>query len=155
MVVSVCFHHQERRQEEEEQSVCVRENEIEREMGDKLERRNSWLTATRSLKLLTAIIFLGYLIVWIISPTNQYRNEWQSKLRAKTTSSFLGPQGIWVAASAESLRPSSSLAFAGTNILLYTSPVLVISLLGCIYAYLKNYSSFSEENSRLLAIELI
>uniref|UniRef100_A0A7N0RHH6 ferric-chelate reductase (NADH) n=1 Tax=Kalanchoe fedtschenkoi TaxID=63787 RepID=A0A7N0RHH6_KALFE len=69
------------------------------------------------IKALIVVVLLGYALVWIMIPTNTYRKDWQVKIRAKTNNStFLGSQGA--------------------NTLLFTSPMLFVAVLGCVYIHL-------------------
>ncbi|XP_039146861.1 ferric reduction oxidase 2-like, partial [Dioscorea cayenensis subsp. rotundata] len=72
------------------------------------------------IKLFVCIIFLGWLMIWVIMPTNTYNKEWSPKLQSATTSTYFGSQG--------------------TNILIYTFPILFIAVLGCIYLHLAKQS---------------
>ena len=49
------------------------------------------LTAT---KLLLGIVFLGWMLLWVMMPTNTYRNIWTPKIRTTTNSTYFGPQGF-------------------------------------------------------------
>ncbi|XP_017231483.1 ferric reduction oxidase 2 isoform X1 [Daucus carota subsp. sativus] len=65
---------------------------------------------------IVVIIFLGYSFMWIMMPTSAYREYFYPKIRAQTNSTFFGTQG--------------------TTILVYTFPVLLISVLGSVYLHL-------------------
>ncbi|CAA6675167.1 unnamed protein product [Spirodela intermedia] len=80
-------------------------------------KRSLALSVAEVVRLLAAAVFLGYIVLWMIAPTNRYREKWQPKLRADTNSTYFGAQG--------------------TNLLIYTSSVLFISILGCVYIHLK------------------
>ncbi|CAA7393175.1 unnamed protein product [Spirodela intermedia] len=75
-------------------------------------KRSLALSVAEVVRLLAAAVFLGYIVLWMIAPTNRYREKWQPKLRADTNSTYFGAQG--------------------TNLLIYTSSVLFISILGCV-----------------------
>ncbi|XP_078440350.1 ferric reduction oxidase 2-like [Wolffia australiana] len=81
-------------------------------------RRRERLSVLRILRLLSATIFLGYIVLWMISPTDRFWRHWLPKLRAQTSSTYFGSQG--------------------TNLLLFTSPILFIAVLGCLFIHLKN-----------------
>lgn len=51
------------------------------------------LLILKATKLLLGLVFLGWLMIWIMVPTNTYRNIWTPKMRADTSSSYFGPQG--------------------------------------------------------------
>ncbi|XAR54036.1 Ferric-chelate reductase (NADH) [Bertholletia excelsa] len=77
----------------------------------------------------TITVFLGTLFIWIMTPTNTYRQKWLPKIRADTNSTFFGSQGA--------------------TILIYTFPMLFIALLGCVYLHLgKKYNSSRMESVR-------
>ncbi|XP_072987086.1 ferric reduction oxidase 2-like [Typha latifolia] len=88
----------------------------------------------KALQLLLGLVFAGWLMVWIMRPTNTYRNDWSPKLISDTNSTYFGRQG--------------------TNILIYAFPILFISVLGCIYLHLLKKSGNTERgksSSRLAA----
>ncbi|XP_078440635.1 ferric reduction oxidase 2-like [Wolffia australiana] len=94
------------------------------------ERRKmgSWLSAAGLVRMVSGLIFLGYVVVWMIAPTKRYRLQWQPTLRAATNSAVYGTQGA--------------------NIIIYTSSVILISILGCIYAHLRK-GSRQEQRKRV------
>ncbi|GLT78043.1 hypothetical protein SLA2020_495920 [Shorea laevis] len=87
-----------------------------------------------ALRLFLMIVFIGYIMVWIMMPTNTFYLHWLPNIHAKTDSTYFGKQGA--------------------NMLIYTFPILFIATLGCLYLHLgkKNVDSDTErnvENSRL------
>ncbi|KAK7340287.1 hypothetical protein VNO77_20989 [Canavalia gladiata] len=79
-----------------------------------------------AIKLLALIVFLGWIFIWIMAPTNTYRQNWWPRLQAKTSSIF-GAQG--------------------TILLLYTFPIFLVAVLGCIYIHIANKAKdFSMES---------
>ncbi|KAH7653463.1 Ferric-chelate reductase (NADH) protein [Dioscorea alata] len=77
------------------------------------------------MKFLMGLVFVGWLMIWVVMPTNTYRNGWSPKLRSETASTYFGTQG--------------------TNILIYTFPILFIAVLSCFYLHLaKKSSSFAQ-----------
>ncbi|KAH7664444.1 Ferric-chelate reductase (NADH) protein [Dioscorea alata] len=66
------------------------------------------------LKLVMSLVFISWLLVWILLPTKPF-DKWSDKFYPATNSTYFGSQG--------------------TNILIYTFPILLISLLGCIYLH--------------------
>ncbi|XP_039139034.1 ferric reduction oxidase 2-like [Dioscorea cayenensis subsp. rotundata] len=66
------------------------------------------------LKLVMSLVFISWLLVWILLPTKPF-DKWSDKFYTATNSTYFGSQG--------------------TNILIYTFPILLISLLGCIYLH--------------------
>ncbi|CAA6669830.1 unnamed protein product [Spirodela intermedia] len=60
--------------------------------------------------------------MWLMRPTNTYRNVWRIKLQDKLNSTtYFGSQGM--------------------SILIFAFPIMFISLLGCLYLHLKEISS--------------
>ncbi|KAF3780021.1 Ferric reduction oxidase 4 [Nymphaea thermarum] len=74
-------------------------------------------TVAHVLKIVMAITFLGWLMMWIVTPTNLWRRQWRVQLRARTNSTYFGT--------------------SGANILVYCFPMMLISVLGCMYLHLK------------------
>lgn len=68
------------------------------------------------IKLLFMTIFTGTLLLWLLMPTNTYKSTIQPKLRTKFNSTYFGRQG--------------------PNLLIYTFPILLMSVLGCVYLHL-------------------
>ncbi|KAK8916359.1 Ferric reduction oxidase 2 [Platanthera zijinensis] len=68
------------------------------------------------MKVMVGLVFLGWLTMWIMMPTQTYRNKWSPKITAATDSTFLGKQG--------------------TRILIFTFPILFIAVCGCVYLHL-------------------
>ncbi|CAA7406801.1 unnamed protein product [Spirodela intermedia] len=86
----------------------------------------------RSLKLLAWVVFVGWLLMWLMRPTNTYRNVWRIKLQDKLNSTtYFGSQGM--------------------SILIFAFPIMFISLLGCLYLHLKEISSSSQSFDDRLA----
>nr|CAD1844603.1 unnamed protein product [Ananas comosus var. bracteatus] len=81
------------------------------------------------VKLLLSVVFVGWIMIWIMAPTNTYRNIWSPKLASDTDSTYFGKQG--------------------TNILIYTFPILFIFVLGCIYLHMEKGSENTEKRSGL------
>ncbi|XP_057495747.1 ferric reduction oxidase 2-like [Actinidia eriantha] len=83
---------------------------------------NGGINAIRAMiMVLVIVVFVGYLFLWLMTPTNVYRQTWLPKIRADTNSTFFGAQG--------------------PTILLYTFPILFIAVLGCVYLHLGKKSS--------------
>ncbi|KAI3441773.1 FAD-binding FR-type domain-containing protein [Psidium guajava] len=72
--------------------------------------------------VLSMVVLLGTVLIWIMMPTNTYRNHWSLSILAKSGSStYFGYQGY--------------------TMLMFTFPVLFIACLGCLYLHLGNKSS--------------
>ncbi|XVE64268.1 hypothetical protein DITRI_Ditri07aG0087100 [Diplodiscus trichospermus] len=69
-----------------------------------------------AMKLFLALVFLGYMVLWIMTPTKLYFEHWLPEIRAKTKSTYFGRQGAIM--------------------LIYTFPILFIAAMGCIYLHL-------------------
>lgn len=53
-----------------------------------------WKTSSRpAILLLLGMVFLGWLIIWILIPTNTFYEIWLPKLHAQTDSTYFGTQG--------------------------------------------------------------
>ncbi|KAL6123197.1 hypothetical protein ACLB2K_075719 [Fragaria x ananassa] len=68
------------------------------------------------IRLLLLLVFAGWLIVWIMVPTKTYKLVWTPKLQAHLTSTYFGVQG--------------------TNLLLFSFPVMFVAVLSCVYLHL-------------------
>ncbi|EEF50565.1 ferric-chelate reductase, putative [Ricinus communis] len=71
--------------------------------------------------ILSVALLLGYLVLWIILPTNTYWRHWYGRIDEKFTSTYLGRQG----------QP----------LLLFFFPILFIAVLGCAYIHLGKRSN--------------
>lgn len=40
------------------------------------------------------VVFLGILMIWILTPTAYYKLNWLGTVRLKTTSTYFGAQGL-------------------------------------------------------------
>ncbi|XP_047983057.1 ferric reduction oxidase 2-like [Salvia hispanica] len=73
-------------------------------------------------------VFGGYLVLLVGMPTNAYKVTWLPVLRAKTTTTYFGTN-------------------QGATLLVFTSPLLLIALLGCIYLHLGKKSEINNTKS--------
>ncbi|KAH6756453.1 ferric reduction oxidase 2 [Perilla frutescens var. hirtella] len=62
-------------------------------------------------------VFAGYLVLMVMLPTKAYKQTWLPELRAHTTTTYFGTN-------------------QGATFLVFTSPLLLIALLGCVYIHL-------------------
>lgn len=46
-----------------------------------------------AIKLLILVIFLGYIMIWMMMPTNLFWLHWLPRIDAKADSTFFGQQG--------------------------------------------------------------
>ncbi|KAL8554247.1 hypothetical protein ACS0TY_002448 [Phlomoides rotata] len=70
-----------------------------------------------AIMVIVVAVLAGYLFLWVVVPTNPYKQLWLPELRAKTASTFFGTH-------------------QGATYLIFTLPVLFIALLGCVYLHL-------------------
>ncbi|XP_076952684.1 ferric reduction oxidase 2-like [Bidens hawaiensis] len=82
-----------------------------------------------AIRLLATVIILGYIMIWIMMPTNTFWLHWLPRIHSATNSTFLGQQG--------------------GNILIYTAPVLFIATLACIYLHIQNKPSHHPNNQSI------
>lgn len=47
-----------------------------------------------AIKLLSSVIFLGYIMIWIMMPTNVFWLHWLPDIHAKADSTYFGEQGL-------------------------------------------------------------
>ncbi|CAL0325217.1 unnamed protein product [Lupinus luteus] len=72
--------------------------------------------------LFVVVVFVGWIFIWIMTPTNTWKQVWMPQLYVKAASTNFGVQGL--------------------SLLLYTFPVLFIAVLGCVYLHIaKNTNS--------------
>ncbi|MQL93070.1 hypothetical protein Taro_025705, partial [Colocasia esculenta] len=81
-------------------------------------RERGKMVAFTAIKLLAWLVLAGWVLMWAMRPTYTYKKVWQPKLQSETNSTYFGPQG--------------------TNILIYTFPIVFISVLGCVYLHFKD-----------------
>ncbi|XP_062000921.1 ferric reduction oxidase 4-like [Rosa rugosa] len=80
------------------------------------------------IRFILLLVFVGWLIIWIVLPTETYRDSWRPYLQGKLNSTYFGDQG--------------------TNLLLFSFPMMFIAALSCVYLHLirkrkSNKSSYS------------
>ncbi|CAM8983929.1 unnamed protein product [Rhodiola kirilowii] len=66
------------------------------------------------------IVFLGWLMIWIMLPTNNYKLKWNPDLILKLYSTYFQSQG--------------------TNLLLLSFPIMLIAALGCVHLHMQSIS---------------
>uniref|UniRef100_A0A803PQ97 FAD-binding FR-type domain-containing protein n=1 Tax=Cannabis sativa TaxID=3483 RepID=A0A803PQ97_CANSA len=82
----------------------------------------------QSAILLTMVmVFVGYILILLILPTNTFYLHWMPDIHAKTDSAFFGLQGA--------------------NILIYSSPVLLIATLSCLYLHIRKKMAHNNTES--------
>ncbi|KAK6141035.1 hypothetical protein DH2020_025216 [Rehmannia glutinosa] len=70
-------------------------------------------TIRAAIMAVVVAVFAGYLMLWVMMPTNVYRQIWLPELRAQTASTYFGTT-------------------QGATYLVFTLPVLFIAALGCV-----------------------
>ncbi|KAF6176625.1 hypothetical protein GIB67_034487 [Kingdonia uniflora] len=70
------------------------------------------------IRFILVAVVLGSLMIWFMVPTSTFKQKWLPSIRAKANSTYFG--------------------VTGANILIFTFPVLFISVLGCVYLHLGN-----------------
>ncbi|XP_065869412.1 ferric reduction oxidase 2-like [Euphorbia lathyris] len=84
--------------------------------------RQTMTTVRSAIWGLISVIFLGYMMIWVMMPTDTYYLHWLPDIQAKTSSTFFGEQGA--------------------NTLIHTFPILFIATLACLYIHIgKKYVS--------------
>ncbi|KAL1360488.1 ferric reduction oxidase 2 isoform X1 [Arachis hypogaea] len=82
-----------------------------------------------AIRLMVLVLFLAWVFVWVVAPTDTYKQIWLPQLKAKINSSYFGKQGA--------------------TLLLFTVPILFIAVLGSIYLHIaKKYNYFKMERSK-------
>ncbi|GFY84165.1 ferric reduction oxidase 2 [Actinidia rufa] len=69
-----------------------------------------------AIRVLIMVIFLGYIMIWIMMPTNTFYLHWLPAIHAKVDSTYFGQEGA--------------------NFLIYSFPILFIAVLACLYLHL-------------------
>ncbi|KAG2725697.1 hypothetical protein I3760_01G078100 [Carya illinoinensis] len=73
-----------------------------------------------ALRIVFLAVFLGGVIVWVLLPTKTYKQAWTPTLNSTLNSTYFGEPG--------------------TNLLLFTFPMIFIAVLGCVYLHVQNKS---------------
>ncbi|KAG9459724.1 hypothetical protein H6P81_004232 [Aristolochia fimbriata] len=72
--------------------------------------------ARTAIAALFGAVLLGWILMWVMLPTNTYRQKWQPKIKARANTTYFGTQGA--------------------SLLTYAFPVMFMSVLGCFYLHL-------------------
>ncbi|KAL8544070.1 hypothetical protein ACS0TY_004564 [Phlomoides rotata] len=73
------------------------------------------------------IVFVGYMFIWVMLPTKTYKNSWTPELNKKLNSTYFREQG--------------------TNLVLFSFPLMLIAALGCVYLHLQKKSNSKSSKS--------
>ncbi|XP_062120343.1 ferric reduction oxidase 4-like isoform X2 [Humulus lupulus] len=80
------------------------------------------------LNTIFLVMFIGWLMIWILLPTKSYKLKWTPELKTKLNSTYFREQG--------------------TNILLFSFPIMFIAALSCVYLHLHKKSPNSDRGLR-------
>lgn len=69
-----------------------------------------------AIRLLAFVVFLGWIVLWIMKPTNTFYLKWAPKVSSETKSTYFGSQGAYL--------------------LIFCFPVLFIAVLGSVYVHI-------------------
>ncbi|KAK9665457.1 hypothetical protein RND81_14G113200 [Saponaria officinalis] len=79
------------------------------------------------LKLICLLVFIGWMFIWVVISMEFYQYKWTPTLMEKFNATYIGGQG--------------------THLFLLTFPMMLISVLGCIYLYIKSKKELPSESS--------
>ncbi|KAK9087811.1 hypothetical protein Syun_030205 [Stephania yunnanensis] len=92
--------------------------------------------AIRAILLaLFAVVFTGWLMIWVLLPTKTYKNSWTPHLKAKLNATFFGAQG--------------------TNLLIFTFPIMFIAAFSCVYLHMGKANTAQAYDSSASAISFL
>ncbi|CAN1751613.1 Ferric reduction oxidase 2 [Linum perenne] len=74
------------------------------------------IAARLAIEVLLGFVFLGYIMIWLMSSTNIFYLHWMPRVQAKTNFTFIGAQG--------------------QNTLIFTMPIIFIAVMACFYLHL-------------------
>ncbi|XP_019413694.1 PREDICTED: ferric reduction oxidase 2-like [Lupinus angustifolius] len=103
------------------------EENIATEMMKRSSTQETYGKVQSAIRILALFVFVGWIFIWIMIPTNTYTQNWFPHLQAKTTSIYFGEQGA--------------------RTLINTFPVILIAVLGCVYLHLAKKSNGSNMDS--------
>ncbi|MCD7463949.1 hypothetical protein HAX54_051761 [Datura stramonium] len=80
-----------------------------------------------ALNVFVLLVFVGWLFIWVMLPTKTYKYSWTPQLQNKLSSTYFREQG--------------------TNLLLFTFPIMLIAAVSCIYLHLYSKSTSDHSSS--------
>ncbi|GMI75541.1 ferric reduction oxidase 4 [Hibiscus trionum] len=86
----------------------------------------------KMVRVIFLVVFVGWLMIWVMLPTKLYKNTWTPNLETKLTSTYFGGQG--------------------TNLLLFSFPVMFIAAFGCAYLHFQNRPTHSNHSNSVTAL---
>lgn len=104
----------------------------------------------RALKIIFFLTFVLWLWLWIMLPTKLYKNYWTPKLNMNLNSTFFREQGMIILLLLYFnflffffilVCDLFFLFFVGTNLLLFSFPIMLMAVLGCFYLHFQKKSS--------------
>ena len=117
-------------------------------------RRTKKMGMETALRMIFLVVFLGWLMVWVLLPTKTYKQAWTPKLNTKLNSTYFGEQGCLYFFNLPFLLLFNTQNYAehnithhctGTNLLLFTFPMMFMASLSCVYLHFqkksKNFNS--------------
>ncbi|GFQ05835.1 ferric reduction oxidase 4 [Phtheirospermum japonicum] len=78
-------------------------------------------------QLFLVMVFVGYMLIWIMLPNKTYKGSWTPKLNKQLNSTYFREQG--------------------TNLVLFSFPIMLIAALGCVYLHFQKKSNNSESSN--------
>ncbi|XP_010545917.1 PREDICTED: ferric reduction oxidase 4 isoform X1 [Tarenaya hassleriana] len=91
---------------------------------------------TRSImKMIFAVMFIGWIFVWIMIPTKVFKYNWTPKLAKHLNTTYFGPQGL--------------------TIVLLTVPMMLIAALSCVYLHIQKKSTDNGTANRSKICEVV
>ncbi|KZV27564.1 ferric reduction oxidase 4 [Dorcoceras hygrometricum] len=72
------------------------------------------------------VVFVWYILMWTMLPTKVYKYSWNPDLKEALNSTYFREQG--------------------TNLLLFSFPIMLIAVLGCVYLHFKKQSNYESVN---------
>jgi len=69
---------------------------MDAEVEKKLVSQEKYGRVQSAIRWLVLVVFVGWILVWIMTPTNTYMQKWHHLLQAKTKSGFDGRQGLFL-----------------------------------------------------------
>ncbi|KAG8483063.1 hypothetical protein CXB51_021935 [Gossypium anomalum] len=85
------------------------------------------------VRVIFLVVFAVWLMIWVMLPTKLYKNTWTPNLETTLNSTYFSGQG--------------------TNLLLFSFPLMFIAAFGCAYLHFQNKSTDSSNHSKRLGLD--